>query len=195
MASGKRYIPSERDRNVQNATTVGDVLNIYRVPTLSDSCYGPVTAIEYCYTYRSSAGSGSEPMFNWTVLILEDTAESNSLRISRIYSIYSRGSSSVSANCTNSGTCCDVTNIDRFDLPMPNNFIFGVTGSAQGNTRGAALQGFADGLPEYRVNAIQFNKVGLNLSVGSTINIPVNSMLQTGLRRLWFIIGKHLSKE
>ena len=70
-----------------------------------------------------------------------------------------------SENCTNGGrqvTCCDVTDISGFVLPV--NFIFGVTEVAQGNTHGATLLGFADALPQYRVDTILLNKAGLTLS-------------------------------
>ena len=183
--NGERYIPSERDRNAPSVTTGDNLLHIYRVPNLDASCYGPVTAIEYCYRYSNNAGSG-HPMFNWTALILEDTG--SNLRISSIYVLHSLGSRG-SASCTNSGnqvTCCDVTNIDRFDLPMPN-FIFGVTESAQGNSHNAALLGFADALAQYQVDTILLNKAGLTLSVGSAVSSAPT--LKRGLRMLWFVIG------
>ena len=185
--NGEKYLPSERDRTVLSAITDGNSLHIYRVPNLNARCYGPVAAIEYCYRYSNNAGSG-QPTFNWTVLILED-AVSNNFRIRSIYPIQSRGSRG-SASCTNSGnvvTCCDVTSIDRFDLSMPN-FIFGVTESAQGNTHGATLLGFHDGIPQYHVDTLLQNKAGLTLSVGSTI--PSLQTAPRGLRMLWFIIGK-----
>ena len=146
--NGQRYIPSERDRDVFTGTTVGNLLYIFRVPNLNSNCYGPVTAIEYCYSYRSSDGTGPVT-FNWTVLILED-AGSNFV-INSTYVIESR-SSAGSASCTSSGdqvTCCDVTNIASFDLPT--NFIFGVTESGQGNTHEATLLGYHDSLPQFRV--------------------------------------------
>ena len=95
-----------------------------------------------------------------------------------------------SASCANGEqgqvTCCDVTNIASFDLPM--NFIFGVTESAQGNTAGATLMAYHDSLPQYRVDTVQLTKAGLTLSVGSTI--PSGPSVRTGLRMLWFVIGK-----
>ena len=110
--------------------------------------------------------------------------------INNTYAIQSRGSAG-SANCTSSGgqvTCCDVTNIESFDVPM--NLIFGVTESAQGNTPGATLLGYADALPQYRVNTVLLDKaVVTNLSVGSTV--PSSPVVQRGLRMLWFVIGKH----
>ena len=83
--------------------------------------------------------------------------------------------------------CCDVTNIDTFDLPM--NFVFEVTESAQGNTNGATLLGFSTS-PQYRVDTITVSKDGLTLSVGSSIpnNVPA---FPRGLHMLWFITGKH----
>ena len=94
-----------------------------------------------------------------------------------------------SENCTNGGrqvTCCDVTDISGFVLPV--NFIFGVTEVAQGNTHGATLLGFSDTLPQYRVNRMLQNKVGLTLSIGSTV--PRDQVAPSGLRMLWFVIGK-----
>ena len=108
--------------------------------------------------------------------------------INSTYVIESRRSAG-SASCTNSGgqfTCCDVTDIESFDLPM--NFIFGVTESAQGNTHEATLLGFSDALSQYRVNSVLLVKAGLTLSVGSPIrNSPP---VPRGLRMLWFVIGK-----
>ena len=192
--NGERYVPSERYRGASSVTTDGNLLHIYRVPNLDASCYGPVTAIEYCYRYRSLAGSG-QVTFNWTVLILEDTG--SNFMINNTYTIQSRPSEG-SASCTNSGsfigkiyTCCDVTNIKRFDLPM--NFIFGVTESAQGNSHGAALLGHREGIfyLQHRVGTILVSKDSVALSVGSTFTIPSAPPNPGGLRMLWFVIGKH----
>ena len=189
--SGQRYIPSVRDHNVQTTMTLsyGTAIFIYRVSNLNASCYGPVTAMEYCYRY-STAGSG-QPMFNWTVFILEDTG-SNNFVINGTYVIQSRGSMG-SASCTSSGdhvTCCDLTSISSFDLPT--SLTFGVIESIQGNTHEATLLGFHDSLTQYRVSTIVFSRDGLNyLSVGSSLEIPDNSVYQGGLRMLWFVIGKH----
>ena len=182
--NGQRYIPSERNRDALNAMTDGGSLHIYRVPTLDDSCYGPVTAIEYCYRYRTTAGSG-QPTFNWTVLILEETP-GNDFVTNRILSIASRLPVN-SANCTN--TCCDRTNIEEFDLPT-SNFAFGVTESAQGNTHGATLLGFSDTLSQYWVDTIQFNKNEETISIGSTIYLRNRPAAERSIRMLWFIIGK-----
>ena len=146
-----------------------------------------MTGIEYCYRYSTIAGAG-QATFNWTILILED-AGSNFV-INRTYDIQSSLPAN-GVNCTSSGsqvTCCDRTNIDRFDLSM--NFIFGVTESAQGNSHGATLLGYHDSLSQYRVATVLLNKAGLTLSVGSTVfSAPV---AQRGVRMLWFIIGKHV---
>ena len=185
--NGQRYIPNERDRNAPSVTTDGNSLHIYRVPNLDASCYGPVTAIEYCYRYSTTAGSG-QPTFNWTVLILEDTG--NEFMINSIYDITSRLPVN-SENCTNDGqvrTCCDRTNIEGFDLSM-SNFTFGVTESAQGNTHEAALLEFSAALPQYRVNVLQFPRADVTLSIGSPINS--RSAGPGGIRMLWFVIGKH----
>ena len=185
--NGQRYIPSERNRDAQTATTDGGSLHIFSVSTLDTSCYGPVTAIEYCYEYRTTAGSG-QPTFNWTVLILEVTG--NIFVINGIYFISSRLPVD-SANCTNDGqlcTCCDRTNIEGFDLPM-SNFAFGVIESAQGNTHGATLLGFSDALPQYRVDVPLFTRAEVTLSIGSTIRN--RQTLLRGICMLWFVIGKY----
>lgn len=190
--SGQRYLPSVRDRQVQTTQSFGTALFVYRIVNLNASCYGPVTAIEYCYRYTTSAGSG-QPTFNWTVLILEDTG-SNNFVIKYTYAIQSCGSAMAmgSANCTSSGdqvTCCDVTNIRGFYLHT--NLTFGVIESAQGNTHGATLLGFHDSLTQYGVSTIVFSRDGLNfLPVGSSLVISDNSAYEGGLRMLWFIIGK-----
>ena len=185
--NGQRYIPNETDRGAETAPSAGDSLYIFRVPILDVSCYGPVTAIEYCYEYSTNAGSG-QPTFNWTVLILEDTG--NNFVINSIYFILSHLPLD-SANCTNDDevhTCCDRTNIEGFDLPTLN-FAFGVIESAQGSTHEAALLGFSDALPQYRVDVVPLNRAEVTLSIGSTIRN--RSPVQRGIRMLWFVIGKH----
>ncbi len=183
-------MPSERDRSVTTAATDGSTLiYIYRVPNLDASCYGPVTAMEYCYRYSTSAGAGSTATFNWTVLILEENGR-NRFMIDSSYVIQSHGSIG-DEKCTSNGgqvTCCDTTNVTRFDLPV--NFAFGVTESAQENTHNAELQRFADAFSQYRVGTLQVSKVDQTLSAGSTI-MPSTPEAQIGLHLLWFVIGKH----
>ena len=167
------------------STTPDDELYIYRVPTLDASCYGPVTAIEYCYRYSQAVAESGQATFSYTVLILEDTG--NNFLINSTYTIQSHGSMG-SPHCNNSGdqvTCCDVTNIENFILPS--NFIFGVIQSAQGNTNGVTLLGFHR--TEYGVDVGLLNRVGLTLSVGSTIRS--GGTVLRGIRMLWFVVGKH----
>ena len=193
--NGQRCIPSVMDRvGVIPTTTDGSMLYIYRVgDSLSASCYGPVTAIEYCYRYNNNDGSG-QTTFNWTVLILEDTG-SNDFVINNKHFIVSHPLEG-SATCTSGGLatdCCDVTTVESFDLPM--NFIFGVTESesAQGNTHGATLLGYEEAAHlQLRVSTIQVAKGNiLTLPVGSTFHIPGGAVDLRGLRMLWFIVGKH----
>ena len=145
------------------------------------------TAIEYCYQY--DVGGAGEAVFNWTVLILEDTAGSN-FRITNSYTIESRPDSSSSVNCGDGSSgrkeCCDVDQINGFNLPE--NFVFGVTGTSQGNTHSATLLGYFDTLPQYQVNTVIRSGTGQSLSVGSTV--PSTPVVQRGLRMLWFVIGK-----
>ena len=181
-------MPSARDRDVVTGTTTTNVINIYSVGSLNEDCSGEVTAIEYCYRY-DVIGTGAD-VFNWTVLILEDTGSSNFM-ITNTYTIESRPDSSSSVNCsfTSSGTrmCCDVDQISGFGS-LPVNFVFGVTGPSQGNTHSATLLGYFDTLPQYVVNTVHVSRAGLSLSVGSTVpSVPV---VQRGLRMLWFVIGK-----
>ena len=75
-----------RDRSINTAPTDGGSLHISHVPTLDANCYGLVTAVEYCYRYSPSAGSG-QATFNWTVLILKEAG--NSFVINRAYVIQS----------------------------------------------------------------------------------------------------------
>ena len=168
------------------ATTSADTINIYSVENLNQNCVGEVSAIEYCYQY--SVGPG-QAVFNWTVLILENSP-GNNFMITNLYVIDSRPDSLDSGSCmnTNSGTrrCCDVEQISGFNLSE--NFVFGVTGPSQGNTHSASLLGFADFLPQYRVDTTLLNSAGLSLSISSTVpSVPV---VQRGLRMLWFVIGK-----
>ena len=146
-----------------------------------------MTAIEYCYQYTVS-GEGVA-VFNWTVLILENSP-GNNFRITNLYVIDSHPDSLDSGSCmnTNSGMrrCCDVEQISGFNLSE--NFVFGVTGPSQGNTHSASLLGFSDALPQYRVDTTLLSSAGLSLSIGSTVpSVPV---LQRGLQMLWFVIGK-----
>ena len=110
--------------------------------------------------------------------------------ITNVYVIQSHPRLVSSENCTDivggQVTCCDVTHIRSFVLPM--NFIFGVTEAAQGNTHGATLLGFSDTLSQYLVDTMLQGKAGLSLSIGSTV--PRVQALQRGLRMLWFVIGK-----
>ena len=190
---GVRYAPGiSRDygSSVLTSTTAGDVVTVYRVEALNVNCYGEVTAIQYCYRY-DTAVSG-ETVFNWTVLIFEET---NVLMVTKIYVLESHPSSLSEGECVNSGgrktDCCDQEVIEGFDLQM--NFVFGVTESAQGNTAGATLLGFLNDTsfsvqPEYVISSLQTSKAGQNLSVGS--NLTTGDGAQTGLRMLWFVIGK-----
>ena len=165
--------------------TPDNELYIYRVPTLDASCYGTVTAIEYCYRYSQAVAGSGQVTFSYTVLILEDTG--NNFLINSTYTIQSRGSVG-SPHCDRSGdqvTCCDVTNIENFILPS--NFIFGMISSAQSNTNGVTLLGFHTS--EYGVDIELLNGIGLTLSVGSTISNGLTDL--RGIRMLWFVIGKH----
>ena len=185
--AGQRYIPSERDRDVVTSTTIANTVNIYRVESLNGNCLGEVTAIEYCYEYTVS-GQG-EAVFNWTVLILENSQGGNFI-ITNLYAIDSRPDFLDSGSCmnTSSGTrrCCDVEQINGFNLSV--NFVFGVTGPSQGNTHSASLLGFSDALPQYRVTVVILNSAVLSLSVGSTV--PSVPLVQRGLRMLWLVTGK-----
>ena len=167
------------------STTSDNDLYIYRVSTLDASCYGPVTAIEYCYRYSQAVAVSGQVTFSYTVLILEDTG--NNFLINSTYTIQSRGSVG-SPHCNRSGdqvTCCDVTNIENFILPS--NFIFGVITSAQGNTNGVTLLGFHES--EYGVNVLLVLRDEVTLSVGSTIRSSPSVL--RGIRMLWFVVGKH----
>ena len=191
--NGARYFPGisrNYGSNVQTTTTAGDVLYIYEVNSdLNADCYGEVTAIDYCYQYNTTVSV--EAVFNWTVLIFY---QDNRLNITNIYVLESRPSDLL---CVDIGgeraECCDSKIIQGLDLQ--NGFIFGVTESVQGNTAGATLLGFIDDRtftvqPEYLVNTLQTGNVGLNLTVGSSLQRP--DELQTGLRMLWFVTGGKL---
>ena len=189
---GVRYIPGVREyeSDVLTATTDGNTINIYRVQNLNTECYGEVTAIEFCYQY-TTMGSG-KAIFNWTVLILEETSD---FTITRIYAIESRPDSmSGRGDCENidggMAKCCDRQYISNFNFES-NKFVFGVTESAQGNTHRATLLGFFDNeqsLPEYIVDTVHIPKKQQTISVGSSLSKMV--VIGRGLRMLWFIIGK-----
>ena len=189
--NGRRYIPSERDtEDVIAGGTENNLIHIYPVGNLTESCSGEVTAIEFCYRYTVS-GEG-EPYFNWTVLILGDMGR-DSFMVNNIYTIESDPARLSSDSCTDSGTtrrCCDVQQITTFTLPT--NFTFAFTGSTEGNTHGAVLLAFPDSLPQYRVNNMMLlnrDVHNTSLSVGSTLPNPMQQN-QRGIRMLWFVIGK-----
>ena len=191
---GERYIPGAREypSDVEINVINGHEIRLHRVENLTVECTGEVTAIEYCYQYYSI--EPGEAIFNWTVLFLKE--ESDSFKITKVHSIESHPNSLPENDCQNDtrvpGTirCCDRENITSFDLDLQmNDFIFGVTESAQGNTHNAALLGFHS-LPEYNVDTMLVSKAGLmmNISVGYTL--PKPSGARRGLHMLWFVIGK-----
>ncbi len=180
--NGQRYIPSKRNMNTSNAGQINlDPLHVYRVSNLqSDNCSdGRVTAVEYCYRYRTD-GEG-QPSFNWTLVV------GSNLVINNIYALQSFGSTrGSSARCRDGNGifyCCDTTDIS-FDLPV--DFFFGATASAQGNTREAALLASNDITVS---DKLELNRDTVTLSVGSTI-IPANPPVTAGILLLWFLIGK-----
>ena len=185
---GCRYIPSiSRDEDLQHIPAVGGELHIYNLSDeLSASCYGRVIAIEYCYQFDPGEGP---TFFNWTVLILKETDHSDGFNIRDIITIENCEPDATSCR-SDQPLCCDMIDIESFDLYISDsqNFIFGVTESAQGNTAGAALLGFPDSLPRYQVDVLLFNRADVNLSIGSTIKNK--SPVLRGIRMLWFVIGK-----
>ena len=74
---------------------------------------------------------------------------------------------------------------------LPANFVFGMVGPAQGNTRGASLLGFHPSLSQYSVNTVLLTRAAVTLSVGSAV--PSTPVVMRGLRMLWFVIGKFYS--
>ena len=194
---GVRYIPEvSRDsiygNNVVISTTRGDVVNVYQVQPLNADCYGEVITIEYCYQYDTNDATG-EAVFNWTVLIFEETNETV-LTIREVYVLVSSPSSLSEGVCVDIGggtaNCCDREMIQGFDVR--GNFIFGVTESAQGNTAGATLLDFFSSgniQPEYRVSWLRSSKDGQSLAVGSTL-IGGDDVGLGSLRMIWFAVGK-----
>ena len=184
--NGQWYIPSERDKDVTAGPTENNLIHIYPVGNLTESCSGEVTAIEFCYRYTVSGGG--EPYFNWTVLILG--GDGSSFVVNNIFTIESRPAMLSNGNCTNDGTtrsCCDVQQIT---FTLPKNFTFAFTESTHGNTHGAELLGFHESLPQYSVNVRLLNRDTFitSLSVGSTL--PRTPSAQRAIRMIWFVIGK-----
>ena len=190
----KRYIPGIEinigSNNIPIVSTAGGEVTIYCVQNLNSNCTGEVTAIKFCYRY-STAGQG-EPVFNWTVLILEENG--NGFTITRIITIESHPNLLDADHCIKVGggqtgyRCCDRENFNNFSVVSNNMFIFGVTESAQGNTHNATLLGFHDTLAGYKVNTLRISAGGQTIAVGSTL--PRSIGQQLGLRLLQFVIGK-----
>ena len=196
--NGERYIPGIEigfERNILTVPTAVDEVTMNRVQNRisQTECTGEVTAIEFCYRY-SAAGQG-EPVFNWTVLILEEN--SNSFTITRIITIESHPSLLNEGHCTNVGEgqveCCDREDFNSFSAVTNNNimFVFGVTESAQGNTHNATLLGVHESQHEYRVFALSISTIGQTIAVGSTLPKPRGGN-NRGLKLLRFVIGKLL---
>ena len=176
------------------STTDGNLVNTYRVQNYVNpvDCSGEVTAIEYCYQYRTLRQE--EPVFNWTVVILEETQV---FTITKIIAIESHPHSLQEEDCEPVNgllgviKCCDRDNIINLNLQTNNNFVFGVTESAQGNTHGATLLGYHEANYGIQADTLLLTKAGLTVSVGSTLNkIPG---VPRGLRMLWLVIGKYAS--
>ena len=160
-----------------------DAIHVYRVPNLRNSCYGRVTAIEYCYRYAPTAGVG-QFNFNWTLMFFQEAG--SNLVINDIYVLQSLGSTGGATCRSGNGfmDCCDMTNVS-FDLPR--DFIFGATESAQGNTHFDELLAFDDITVS---DKWELNKGGLTLSEGSTV--PTLPTLVRGILMLWFVVAGKL---
>ena len=192
---GERYIPGVREysSDVEINVINEHEIRLHRVENLTVVCTGEVTAIEFCYRYYST--EPGEAIFNWTVLFLKE--ESGSFKVTKVYSIKSRPNSLPENDCQNDtrvpGTikCCDRENITSFDLDLQrNDFIFGVTESAQGNTHNVALLGFHSSLPEYNVDTMLVSKAALMMNISVGYVLPKPSGARRGLHMLWFVIGQ-----
>ena len=172
---------------VVTVSTAGDSLTIYRVQNLNADCTREaVTAIEFCYRYDTDEPGEAVHVFNWTVLILEET---NVFTITRIIVIESHPDLLGGNDCTDDEkrrvACCDREDISSFNI-QTYNFVFGLV---QGNTHGATLLGFHESQAEYTVGTLIISTTGQNVSVGSTLPRPAGGTSR-GLRLLWFVIGK-----
>ena len=132
-----------------------NTLYIFSLSHLNDSCYGTITAIDYCYEYN---GAG----FNWTVLLL-----SNHFTVIETFHIENHSSIRQSYSIGGIAFQCDRIYIDGFDLPKGTDFLFGVTDSFEG---GASLLAFHDTL--YMVDAIVMPKVDKRISNTSNRQSP-----------------------
>ena len=191
----ERHIPGIRQypNDVAIGVVNGDEIHLYRVHNLSTECTGEVTAIEYCYQYYSNLTG--EAVFNWTVLFFGKEREG--FEITRIDNVESHPSSLPESDCRvdtsvpETLTCCDRKSIPSFPLdPQMNNFIFGVTESAQGNTHNASLLGFHSSLVQYRVDTMIVSKAGIQNDISVGYALPRPSVAKRGLLMLWFVIGK-----
>lgn len=151
---------------------------------MNASCYGTITAIDYCYQYD---GNAVDAGFNWTVLILN-----GQFTIVETFHIESHSATHQSYGTSVQGMAfhCATTHIDGFELPR-NNFYFGVTDSAEGS--GASLLAFHDSL--YMVDVILMPKDNLKLNKGSTISTTDDQLTQRGVRCLWFVINAGMSSN
>ena len=186
-SDGERYIPGiERDfeSDILTTSTARDTVNLYRVQNTGCYINQEIIAIEFCYQYNTIEGD-LEPVFNWTVLILE---EANLFTITRIITIESHPNYLNGDYCDEDigkgrTACCDREYISSFNV-QTNIFVFGVV---QGNTHNATLLGFHESQNKYLVDTVIISAGGQNISVGSTLPRP--SVEQRGLRLFWFVIG------
>ena len=165
--------------------TNANEVHIYRVGNLTGTCYGKVTAIEYCYQYNVSGDDNA--VFNWTVLILDEIGDGR-FNITNIFVITSHPNASKCDGLGPQMRCCEVANITGFNLPV--NFVFGVTRSAHGNTHEATLLGFHGSQSQYQVDTVVLSRTAVTLSVGSVLTPNPAVIPDRGLRMLWFFIGK-----
>ena len=173
-----RYNPS----NILTSPSLQETIHLYRIQNVNSECYGEVNAIDFCYQFGIS-GVG-EPVFNWTVLIFEET---HVFTITEVFSIESHPNSLGPANCLYNdagGECCDRVLIPGFYYAT-NSLVFGFVESAQGNTHAATLQGF---FMAYRVNTLFIPSTGINISIGSTL--PKVSGVPRALRMIWLVFGE-----
>ena len=186
--NGERIIPNKM---TSSGTTTADTKlgQLYVVPVvgskLEEACYGNVYSVKYCYKLECPSTSGS---FQWSLYLLKQAESTVNPKIPdytildaiSLNSIFSEGT------CACNHLCCEEAEVN---FELREGFAYGVAADV-GNSPGIHLQAFHDSYERNQVDTFLIPKdAHLDLTIGSTFKTR-SPAAQTGLRMVWFKIGK-----